>query len=278
MLINQGIGAAHSRTDRWATLRQCHEESILGQLSVLIGLICRGYAPNPARHAVGVTKASAGKPYLAAEVITNNLAVLPNTQRRTASHLAKATSGELGGRASRSSELLCFSINYVTQAVSDVSTEPRIARARSLGCPLSRRLHRQAVSLRELLASYPSNFRHFRRTMSNALSFIGARIESPQLVKDTSGHADDTAFASGMRAFPNVAVKQVAPATVRPPGSNLKSPAYSDASLSSDLEVGLRRTWYDAAAEQKRSHPGSPPQRDAPLASIFREWWATRAL
>ncbi len=49
---------------------------------------------------------------------------------------------ELGGRAFRNCELLRFPIDYVTQAVSDVSTEPRIARARPLGCPLSRRLHR----------------------------------------------------------------------------------------------------------------------------------------
>ena len=54
----------------------------------------------------------------------------------------KGSYRELGGRAFRICELLCFPIDYVTQAVSDVSTEPRIARARPLGCPLSRRLHR----------------------------------------------------------------------------------------------------------------------------------------
>lgn len=54
----------------------------------------------------------------------------------------KGSYRELGGRAFRNCELLRFPIDYVTQAVSDVSTEPRIARARPLGCPLSRRLHR----------------------------------------------------------------------------------------------------------------------------------------
>jgi hypothetical protein len=81
---NQGVGADRSRTDRWATLGQCREESILSQLAVLIELICRGHAPDPACHAVGVTKASAGKPYPTAEAVANNLAALPNTGRRAA--------------------------------------------------------------------------------------------------------------------------------------------------------------------------------------------------
>ncbi|MGY4649690.1 hypothetical protein ACVWWN_003486 [Mycobacterium sp. URHB0021] len=71
-------------------------EERLGQLSVLIELICRAHALHPARHAVGVTKARAGKPYPAAEVLANNFAVLTNTQRRAASHLATTMSGELG--------------------------------------------------------------------------------------------------------------------------------------------------------------------------------------
>ena len=53
----------------------------------------------------------------------------------------RAGGGELGVRAFRICELLRFPIDYVTQAIS-VSTEPRVARARPLGCPLSRRLHR----------------------------------------------------------------------------------------------------------------------------------------
>ena len=94
MLINesrhQGVGADRSRADRWATLGQGREQSILGELSVLVELVCRAYAPNPACHAVGVTKASTGKPYPTAEVLANNPAVLPNTQRRaSACHLAK---------------------------------------------------------------------------------------------------------------------------------------------------------------------------------------------
>lgn len=54
--------------------------------------------------------------------------MLPNTQQRVASHLAKTIRRELGGCAFQICELLRFPIDYVTQAVLDVPTEPRIAR------------------------------------------------------------------------------------------------------------------------------------------------------
>ena len=70
------------------------------------------------------------------------LAVLPNTRRRAASHFAATISRELGGRALPICELLGFPIDYVAQAVPNVPPEPGVARARPLGCPLSRRLPR----------------------------------------------------------------------------------------------------------------------------------------
>jgi hypothetical protein len=82
---HQGVEADRVRAGRWVALGQAREQSVLGELSVLVDFVGRAEALNPPGHALAVAKARSSQPHAAAEVLAHDLAVLADTQRRASS-------------------------------------------------------------------------------------------------------------------------------------------------------------------------------------------------
>jgi len=71
---------------RCAALRQCFDECVLGQFAVFVEVVGGSESLHFADNAVAVAEAARRFPYAAAEVLTADLAVLADAQRRSTGH------------------------------------------------------------------------------------------------------------------------------------------------------------------------------------------------